>query len=213
MKYLLTSFLAMAVVGCSGNLPVEQGIEDAVNANQTPAADGAATADSYQYIIGPGDTLDIFVWGYEDLSVSLPVRPDGNITTRLVEDMRASGKTPTQLARDIEEKYTKFVKNPTVTVTVDEFVGSPSQQVKVVGGGAAPKTVPYRNNMTLLDVMIEVGGLSKFSNGNKAVLVREVNGERVSYKVKLHNLMKKGDIAANRTVKPGDILIIPESWL
>lgn len=215
MKHLLTSFLMLAVIGCTGNLPIEQGNESPERAGQTGELKTSETQsqDSYQYIIGPGDTLDIFVWGYKDLSVSLPVRPDGNITTRLVEDMRASGKTPTQLARDIEEKYKKFVKNPTVTITVDEFVGSPSQQVKVVGGGAAPQTVPYRNNMTLLDVMIEVGGLSKFSNGNKAVLVRDVNGERVSYKVKLHNLLKKGDIGANRTVRPGDIIIIPESWL
>lgn len=181
-------------------------------ASRVTASTAAATGDAYQYVIGPGDTLDIFVWGYKDLSVSIPVRPDGKITTRLIEDMQASGKTPTQLARDIEVQYQTFVKNPTVTITVDKFVGSPSQQIKVVGGGAKPKTVPYRNSMTLLDVMIEVGGLSKFSSGNKAVLVRQVNGERKTYKVKLHDLMKKGDIAANRTVLPGDILIIPESW-
>jgi len=175
--------------------------------------DASASGDTgYQYVIGAGDTLDIFVWGYKDLSVKVPVRPDGKITTRLVEDMQASGKTPTVLARDIEKKYVKYVKNPTVTVTVDKFKGDPSQQIKVVGGGAKPKTVPYRNSMTVLDVMIEVGGLSKFSSGNKAVLVRTVNGRQQSYKIRLRSLLTNGDISANRAVQPGDIIIIPQSW-
>lgn len=169
-------------------------------------------ASVYEYIIGPGDMLDIFVWGYEDLSATLPVRPDGRITTRLIEDLPASGKTPTALARDIEARYKEFVKNPTVSVSVNEFVGSPSQQLKVVGGGAEPQTVPFKNNMTLLDLMIVVGGLSEFSSGNRAVLVRTIGGERKSYKVRLHDLLKKGDISANKRVYPGDILIIPETW-
>lgn len=203
IRIVLTAIIALTLfAGCTTTTP------------QRSEKGAAADSDSnaYQYVIGPGDTLDIFVWGYKDLSVSIPVRPDGKITTRLIEDMPASGKTPTQLARDIEIQYKSFVKNPTVTVTVNEFVGSPSQQVKVVGGGAQPKTVPYRNSMTLLDVMIEVGGLGQFSSGNKAVLVRQVNGNRKQYRVRLHDLLKKGDIGANRTVLPGDILIIPESW-
>ena len=118
-------------------------------------------------------------------------------------------KTYTQ---KLEEKYKSYVKNPTVTVTVNKFIGAPSQQIKVVGGGAQPRTVPYVNGMTVLDVMIEVGGLKKFSSGNKAVLVRNVEGERKSYRLRLHNLLKKGDITANRAVQPGDIIIIPESW-
>ena len=126
--------------------------------------------------------------------------------------MIASGKTPTRLARELEEQYQVYVKNPTVTVTVNDFIGVPSQQVKVVGGGAQPRTVPYVNGMTVLDVMIEVGGLNKFSSGNKAVLVRTVEGERRSYRVRLHDLLKKGDIKANGYVQPGDIIIIPESW-
>ena len=190
----------------------------APNSQSAPAQAQRRTAPSeqdavnYQYVIGPGDTLDVFVWGYEDLSVTIPVRPDGKITTRLVEDMTASGKTPTQLARELEEQYQVYVKNPTVTVTVNDFIGVPSQQVKVVGGGAQPRTVPYVNGMTVLDVMIEVGGLNKFSSGNKAVLVRTVAGERRSYRVRLHDLLKKGDIKANGYVQPGDIIIIPESW-
>lgn len=182
--------------------------------SSTDRASSTTTAPTpdYKYVIGPGDTLDIFVWGYENLSLSVPVRPDGKITTRLVEDMLASGKTPTQLARELEVKYQVYVKNPTVTVTVDEFIGVPSQQIKVVGGGANPRTVPYVNGMTVLDVMIEIGGLKKFSSGNKAVLVRTVGGIRKSYRVRLHDLLNKGDIGANRNVNPGDILIIPESW-
>lgn len=222
MKTFLIPIVIAFLAGCANKAPIEEvaALAEPVSPNTAtkpataakPAVSAATNAASYQYIIGPGDTLDIFVWGYKDLSVSVPVRPDGKITTRLIEDMQASGKTPTVLARDIEQKYVKFVKNPTVTVTVDEFVGSPSQQIKVVGGGSEPKTVPFRNSMTVLDVMIEVGGLSKFSSGNKAKLVRTVNGKRESYNIRLHNLLKKGDITANRAVQPGDILIIPESW-
>jgi polysaccharide export outer membrane protein len=205
-RFVLIALMALTVLAGCTTTPAQR-------ADQAARAASAKTgSDAYQYVIGPGDTLDIFVWGYKDLSVSIPVRPDGKITTRLIEDMPASGKTPTQLARDIEVQYKSFVKNPTVTVTVDNFVGSPSQQIKVVGGGAEPKTVPYRNSMTLLDVMIEAGGLGEFSSGNKAVLVRQVNGQRKQFRVRLHDLLKKGDIGANRIVMPGDILIIPESW-
>ena len=214
-KLIFAAIVTFAVTGCANKAAVVQ--SGPVDTKAVLAGDAVASAEAgdntgYQYIIGPGDTLDIFVWGYKDLSVSVPVRPDGKITTRLIEDMQASGRTPTALARDIEKQYVTYVKNPTVTVTVDKFVGSPSQQIKVVGGGAKPKTVPYRNKMTVLDVMIEVGGLSKFSSGNKAILVRTENGVEQSYKVRLQSLLKGGDIKANRPVKPGDIIIIPESW-
>ena len=219
MKTLLTTVIAMFVtVGCSsGPSGVAQtGLTPTTVEASAPAVDGnasdVAANPGYQYVIGPGDTLDIFVWGYDDLSVEVPVRPDGKITTRLIEDMQASGKTPSQLARDIEKQSVTYVKNPTVTITVNEFVGDTSQQIRVVGGGSEPKTVPYRNNMTVLDVMIEVGGLSEFSSGNKARLVRNVNGKQQSYRVRLHSLLKGGDIKANRPVQPGDIIIIPESW-
>ena len=216
-KILFAAIVTFAVNGCANKAGVVQSVTadaESTGAGETVADSIAQAGDNtgYKYIIGPGDTLDIFVWGYKDLSVSVPVRPDGKITTRLIEDMQASGRTPTALARDIEKKYVTYVKNPTVTVTVDKFVGSPSQQIKVVGGGAQPKTVPYRNKMTVLDVMIEVGGLSKFSSGNKAILVRTENGVEQSYKVRLQSLLKGGDIKANRPVKPGDIIIIPESW-
>ena len=214
MKTFLIAITLFAVAGCTNQAPVTQQkpVAQSVNASAKAPARGAADDNQNGYIIGPGDTLDIFVWGYKDLSVKVPVRPDGKITTRLIEDMQASGKTPTDLARDIEKQYVTYVKNPTVTITVDEFVGDPSQQIRVVGGGAEPKTVLYRNNLTVLDVMIEVGGLSKFASGNKAVLVRKVNGKQQSYKIRLHSLLKQGDIKANRPVQPGDIIIIPESW-
>jgi len=208
--FLIATIALFAVAGCAGKAPVDTSVQQrtastptTVNASAQPTRAIASSGDDtgYQYIIGPGDTLDVFVWGYEDLSVTVPVRPDGKITTRLVEDMQASGKTPTVLARDIEAKYVTYVKNPTVTVTVNEFVGSPSQQIKVVGGGSQPKTV-----------LIEVGGLSEFSSGNKAVLVRNIEGKQQSYKVRLSDLLERGDINANRPVQPGDIIIIPESW-
>lgn len=210
IKTLLTASLLTLLFGCTTTQLPTTNTEG--NSTTTPAtADPAVNAD-YKYVIGPGDTLDVFVWGYENLSVTIPVRPDGKITTRLVEDMVASGKTPTRLARELEEQYKRYVKNPTVTVTVNKFIGAPSQQIRVVGGGSKPRTVPYVNGMTVLDVMIEVGGLKKFSSGNKATLVRNIDGVRKSFNLKLHNLLKKGDIGANRAVQPGDIIIIPESW-
>jgi len=211
-KNLITAlFITIAVASCASQ-PTSEGNAAAQASTGNGQAVQAPAEATYQYVIGPGDTLDVFVWGYKDLSVTVPVRPDGKITTRLVEDMIASGKTPTQLARELESQYQTYVKNPTVTVTVNKFIGAPSQQIKVVGGGAKPRTVPYVNGMTVLDVMIEVGGLKKFSSGNKAVLVRNVNGGKKQYRLRLHDLLKKGDIGANRAVQPGDILIIPESW-
>ena len=174
--------------------------------------DQQAVGDGYEYVIGPGDTLDIFVWGYPDLSVSLPVRPDGRITTRLVEDMQAAGKTPTSLARDIEGQYESYVKKPIVTITVSEFIGTTSQQVRVVGGGLEPRTVPYAKNMTLLDLMITIGGIGEFSEGNRAVLIRKIDDKDTQFRARIDDLLNKGDISANVTLYPGDILMIPESW-
>ncbi len=211
IKILYTALMTSFLVGCATPNTQQVSTENPGAAEAATTATQASEPD-YKYVIGPGDTLDIFVWGYKDLSVSIPVRPDGKITTRLVEDMAASGKTPTVLARELEDQYKSYVKNPTVTVTVNKFKGAPSQQIKVVGGGTQPRTVPYVNGMTVLDVMIEVGGLKKFSSGNKAVLVRNENGASKSYRLRLHNLLKKGDISANRAVRPGDTIIIPESW-
>ena len=167
---------------------------------------------SSSYLIGPGDSLSVFVWGNPDLSASVPVRPDGKITTPLVEDVEASGKTPTQLARDMEQRLSRYVKNPVVTVTVSSFIGRYSEQVRVIGEAAKPQALNYRENMTVLDVLIEVGGLTEYAAGNRAKIVRVVNGEQKKIRARLYDLIKKGDISANITMKPGDILIIPESW-
>jgi polysaccharide export outer membrane protein len=164
------------------------------------------------YHIGPGDVVNIFVWENPELSVSVPVRPDGRISTPLVEDLRAAGRTPTQLARAMEGELSTYLKNPIVTVMVTGFQGLPSEQIRVVGEAAKPQAIPYRGTMTLLDVMIAVGGLTEYAAGDRAVLVREVDGKRRQFNVRLDDLLRDGDITANVKMLPGDILIIPEAW-
>jgi len=176
-------------------------------------ADQAVAPDTYNYIIGPGDRLNIFVWRNPDVSISdVPVRPDGRITSPLVEDMVATGKTPSELAEDIEEVLSEVIKDPFVTVTVTDFVGEFNQQIRVVGEAAVPSALPYSNDMTLLDVMIAVGGLTEFAAGNKANIVRQVGGEQKLFNVRLEDLLRDGDITANVKVYPGDIIVIPESF-
>lgn len=166
----------------------------------------------YSYVIGPGDTMEIFVWGNEELTTSGVVRPDGKFTTRLVEDMEASGKTASQLARDIEKAYGEYVKSPVVSVILNGFVGVPDQQVRVIGEATEPRGVPYSKHMTLLDLMIAVGGMTEFAAGNKSVLIRTENGVQKSYGLRLDDLVKDGDISANLDLMPGDVVIISESW-
>jgi len=166
----------------------------------------------YDYIIGPGDQLEIFVWRNPDLSQSVPVRPDGKISVPLVEDLPAADKTATQLARDIERALSKFVRDPLVTVIVSGFQGVYQTQVRVIGQAAQPQALPYRDNMTLLDVMIAVGGLTQFAAGNRSTLVRTVDGQTTQATVRLEDLIRDGDISANAPVAPGDIIIIPEAW-
>ena len=177
-----------------------------------PLGEADEVAPAYDYVIGEGDVLNIFVWGYEDLSLSVPVRPDGRITTRLVEDLKAAGRTPTELAREIERRYVDFVNKPVVTVSVDNFVGAQSQQVKIIGASAEPKTVPFESDMTVLDLVIEVGGLGEYANGNRARLVRRQDGERRTYSLRLDDLIRKGDMTADAPLRPGDIVVIPETW-
>ncbi len=168
--------------------------------------------DNYQYLVGPGDTLSIFVWRNPEISGAFIVRPDGKVTTSLVEDLDVSGKTPTMLAREIESELSKYINNPRVTVSVNNFSGPLSEQVRVIGEATNPSAVNYTQNMTLLDLMISVGGLTEFANGNNAVLVRVVNGEQRSFALNIENLIKDGDIAKNIDMLPGDIVIIPEAW-
>ena len=164
------------------------------------------------YLIGPGDTLQIFVWRNQELSVTVPVRPDGRISLPLVEDLPAAGKSPTSLARDVEKALKVFIQEPVVTVIVTNFVGPYSTQVRVIGEAANPQALPYRENMTVLDVMIAVGGLTQFAAGNRAVLVRRVNGKEEQYRVNIDKLIKDGDLSANVALLPGDVLIVPQSW-
>jgi len=172
----------------------------------------ATPADTQsEYRIGPGDSLQVFVWGHPELSVSLPVRPDGMVSTPLIENITAAGKTPSQLARDMETALAEYVRSPTVNVIVQNFVGAYADQVRVVGQAAKPQSIPYRANMTLLDVVIAVGGLAEFAAGNRAVLVRNEGGNQTRTTVRLRDLLEDGDISANMAMRPGDVLIIPES--
>jgi polysaccharide export outer membrane protein len=176
------------------------------------ASSGAGLVSAPDYLIGPGDNLQIFVWGSPELSVQVPVRPDGRVSTPLVEDLMASGRTPSQLARDIEKALEPYIKDTVVTVMVNQFAGPYSQQIRVIGEATRPQALPYREHMTVLDVMIAVGGLTQFAAGNKATIVREVEGTRQQLRVRLDDLVKDGDISANIEMLPGDILIVPESW-
>ena len=183
----------------------------ACGSQQVPQSERFDSPD-YNYVIGPGDTMEIFVWGNEGLSSVAVVRPDGKLTTRLVEDMQASGKTATELAREIEKVYAEYVRQPVVSVIVNGFSGVPEQQVRVVGEATTPSSVPYAQHMTLLDVMIAVGGMTEFAAGNKSVLVRKNGDQHKSYGLRLDDLLKKGDISANMALQPGDVVIISESW-
>jgi polysaccharide biosynthesis/export protein len=197
-------------VGLVGLLLLSAGSAALAAAPAMGPATGSAIAN--EYIIGSGDSLRIFVWHNPDLSVDVPVRPDGMISIPLVEDIPCAGKTPTQLARDIEARLRKYVQDPTVTVIVTTFVGLPSQQIRIVGEAAQPKAIPYRDNMSVLDAMIAVGGLSTYASGNRAELVRTVNGKPVSSTIRLEDLLQDGDISANVPLQPGDIIIIPRSF-
>ncbi|MBC7574699.1 MAG: polysaccharide biosynthesis/export family protein [Herminiimonas sp.] len=178
--------------------------------NPPPSAD--AQLPSHDYLIGPGDSVNITVWRNPEVSQTVPVRPDGKITTPLVEDLPASGKTATQLARDIEKVLGKYIQQPVVTVIVTGFVGPYTEQIRVIGQAAKPQALPYRQDMSLMDVMIAVGGITEFASGNKATIVRVVDGKQQKYGVRLGDLIKQGDISANTAMRPGDVLIIPESF-
>ena len=176
-----------------------------------PALPAGPAVQAPDYVIGPGDQVNVFVWQQPDLSVTVPVRPDGRINTPLAEDVVAAGRTPTQLARDMEQVLSAYVRDPVVTVIVSNVVGPYSQQVRVIGQAANPQAIPFRENMTALDVMIAVGGLTDFAAGNRASIVRVVNGETRQFGVRLNDLVNRGDISANAQMLPGDILVIPET--
>jgi polysaccharide export outer membrane protein len=176
-----------------------------------PAPATAAKAESYNYVVGAGDTLNINVWRNPELSVVVPVRPDGKVSAPLVDELVAQGKTTQEIARDIEKVLGKYVRDPVVTVLVSGFVGPYSEQIRVVGEATRPQFLPYKQKMTVMDVMIAAGGLTEFADGNKATLVRAAEGNK-RYSVRLHDLLKRGDISANVEMLPGDVLIIPQGW-
>ncbi len=198
-RILVPLITVLAVTGCA-------------TSNFSPAPTAAEKVSSNYYLIGPGDNVNVVVWRNPDLSMSVPVRPDGMITTPLVEDLPASGKTPSQLARDIEKALAKYVQEPIVTVIATGFIGPYSQQIRVIGQAAKPQALQYRENMTLLDVMIAVGGITEFAAGNKASVLRTVDGKQQQLSVRLNDLIKDGDVSANVGLLPGDVLIIPEGW-
>ena len=177
-----------------------------------PSLEGEGLVAEHDYLIGPGDDIDIIVWRNPEVSMLVSVRPDGKITTPLVEDLVASGKTSTQLARDIEEGLSKYIQQPVVTVIVKRFVGPYSEQIRVVGEASEPQALPYREKMTLMDVMIAVGGLTDFADGNRSRIIRKTDGEEKEYSVRLGDLVRDGDVSANVTMRQGDVLVIPESF-
>ncbi len=177
-----------------------------------PAPVKAAGASDWSYLLGPGDSVNVFVWGNPEVSGTFPIRPDGRMTMNLAEDLQASGKTPTQLARDIEKILGRYIQDPIVTVIVGGGVGPYSQQIRVLGQATKPQALNYRENMSLVDVMIAVGGVTDFAAGNRASILRVVDGKPQQYGVRLEDLLKGGDVSANVDMRPGDVLIIPESW-
>jgi len=202
IKAILFITLNYILIGCS-------------TATLPPAAihqSNTVDVASYKYLIGAGDVVNIFVWRNPEVSGTFIVRPDGMITTSLVEDIPVSGKTPTELARSIEEILGTYLRDPVVTVTDNNFVGPFSEQIRVIGEAAEPQAINYTQYMTLLDVMIRVGGLTEFANGNSATLVRIENGKQKQYEIYIEDLIKNGKIEANVDVLPGDIIVIPETW-
>ena len=177
-----------------------------------PPLVGVPPGPESQYIIGPGDAVNIFIYRVPELSVEVPVRPDGLISTPLVPDVIALGKTPTQLARDIEDRLKKYIKDPNVTIMVTSFTGPPLRQIRAIGEVAQPLAIPYHVELSLLDVMIATKGLTKFAAGNRALIVRQEPAGPRTYNVRLDDLLKDGDVTQNVPMQPGDTLYVPQSW-
>ena len=188
----------------------------ACTVNKLPEATTRASlttnVNDYQYLIGPGDNLTIFVWRNPEISGNFVVRPDGKVTTSLVEDIEVAGRTPSMLARQLEDQLSTYINNPRVTVSVGRFNGPFSEQVRVIGEATRPAAINYTQNMTLLDLMISVGGLTEFASGNNAKLVRVIDGQQTTFELNIEDLIKDGDIKENVDMLPGDIVIIPEAW-
>lgn len=202
-QILLLSFGLILMAGCTSSSVLPE-------ATTRPSL--TTSIDDYKYLIGPGDNVNIFVWRNPEVSGSFTVRPDGMITTSLVEDLPVSGKTPTALARDVEKELSKYIRDPIVTVSVGRYSSPYSEQVRVIGEATSPQAISYQEDMSLLDLMVAVGGITEFANGDGSKLIRVVNGVQQEYTVHIDRLIKEGDISANVDILPGDILIIPEAW-
>jgi polysaccharide export outer membrane protein len=190
--------MALVISGCGSKYP------DAPT-HQT------LTKSESDYKIGPGDQLRVFVWRNPDLSATIPVRPDGRISIPLIEDVMAAGKSPTELGREMEDVLKNYVQDPQVTIIVTNFVGSFAQQIRIVGQATTPQALSYSAGMSALDAMIQVGGLTEYADGNRSVVIRQTDGQEQVYRVRLGDLLRKGDVSANVDLLPGDVLIIPES--
>ena len=206
LKPVVAGLAVLAIAACGSTS----------GAGKLPAADFVSPAEGPgpDYVIGPLDALNIFVWRYPELSSAVSVRPDGRITVPLIEDLQATGLTPTQLSKSIQDRLAAYIQNPIVSVIVTEFQGPFAQQVRVVGEAANPQAIPFRANMTLLDVMIAVGGLTEFAAGDRARLIRydKASGSQKEYAVKIDSLIRDGKTTANVRMEPGDVIIIPESF-
>lgn len=203
-KLCIVSAMGILLTACANQYPTLPSATIYPSVTEAPS--------TYKYLVGPGDSLNIFVWGNPEISGTVDVRPDGMISTKLVEDIPVSGKTPTQVARKIEKSLAQFIRDPIVTVIPDDFLGPYSEQVRIIGEATNPKAISYSQNMTLLDAMIEVGGLAEFADGDNATLIRIIEGQQKAFNVQIDSLVKDGNIAANIDILPGDIIIIPEAW-
>ncbi|CAK0757226.1 polysaccharide biosynthesis/export protein [Azospirillaceae bacterium] len=202
-RLMLSAFLiGAALTGCieSGTTPM---LQDVVSLKDDFVKD---------YVIGPGDQFQVFVWRNTDLSTTVRVRPDGRISVPLVEDLVVAGKTPTKVARDLEEKLSEFIQDAKATIIMIDMVGPVDRQVRVVGEATKPQAVNYRKGMTVLDVMIAAGGLTQFAAGNRSTLTRTEKDQVTTYRLRLADLLKDGDVTANAEVAPGDVVTIPQSW-
>lgn len=204
------AWLAAALITSGFGLAPIVGTVRSSSAAEAPQAVPPRSAVGSDYMIGPGDTLEVFVWRDPELTVTVPVRPDGKITTPLVQDMTAVGKTPTQLAHDIEKVLSEYVRSPEVDIIVTQ-PASAFSQVKVIGQLKRPSSQPYRAGMTVLDAVLAAGGLTDFAAGNRAELVRTENGKQVKIPIKLGRLVNDGDMSQNLPLRPGDVLVVPES--